>query len=310
MRIGLRLAAAAAVVLTAMPATAQEAGETATGTLRAKSVTFTPTWAPVARTAATAAAPQAPAPKKVTVTAGADFPTLYIFRGIVQENDANFTMQPFVDVGFAASPTVTVNGGSWNSFNSGDMGSGNPLLDGMWLESDIYGSMTFTAGKWKPGVLYTAYTYPNNAYNAVQELAGVVSFDDSASKVPVSPKIIVAFELSDASADGGDGKGIYLELGMKPAVKAGSKVTIGFPVQMGLSLKDYYESGGEDHGFGFFRFGANASVPLSQLKMGGWEFRGGVDFWCFSEARAAQTAGQSSPSQFRPVGSLGFSVVF
>ena len=143
MRIGLRLAAAAAVVLTAMPATAQEAGETATGTLRAKSVTFTPTWAPVARTAATAAAPQAPAPKKVTVTAGADFPTLYIFRGIIQEYDANFTMQPFVDVGVAASPTATVNFGSWNSINSGTSGSDNDALDGAWYESDIYGSVTF-----------------------------------------------------------------------------------------------------------------------------------------------------------------------
>ena len=42
----------------------------------------------------------APPPKRLTLTAGADFPTAYMFRGIFQE-DEGFIFQPWVDLGIA-----------------------------------------------------------------------------------------------------------------------------------------------------------------------------------------------------------------
>ena len=60
-------------------------------------------------------APDPPAPKPVTLTVGADFPTAYMFRGIFQE-DKGFIMQPFVDVGIAAAPGVTINAAAGTAF--------------------------------------------------------------------------------------------------------------------------------------------------------------------------------------------------
>ena len=62
-------------------------------------------------------------------------------------------------------------------------------------------------------LLYTSVHQPCRQLHTVHELAGVVAFDDSASAFPVSPKAVLAFELSDGQADGGANKGVYLELG-------------------------------------------------------------------------------------------------
>jgi hypothetical protein len=255
---------------------------------------------------ATPAAAQPPAASPVTVTVGADFPTLYFFRGLRQEADSALTFQPFVDVGVAASNRVSFNVGTWNSLHSG---SNSDAYDNAWYESDIYGSATFTAGKWKPGLLFTAYTSPANAYNTVSELAGVLAYDDSASAVPISPKVVVAFELSDAQADGGANKGVYLELGAKPSFKAGSHVTIGVPLKVGLSLKDYYEDPltGEDNTFGYFDVGLSAGVPLSFLRGGSWEAHGGVDVYTLGDGLPKLLNADKTE---RVVGSIGFSVAF
>jgi hypothetical protein len=251
------------------------------------------------------AAPEPPASSPVTVTVGADFPTLYFFRGLRQEADSALTFQPFVDVGITASDTVSFNVGTWNSLHSG---SNSDAYDNAWYESDIYGSATFTAGKWKPGLLFTAYTSPANAYDTVSELAGVLAYDDSASAVPISPKVTVAFELSDATADGGANKGIYLELGGKPSFTAGP-VTIGVPLKVGLSLKDYYEDPltGEDNTFGYFDVGLSAGVPLSFLHGGSWEAHGGVDFYTLGDGLPKLLNADKTE---RVVGSIGFSVAF
>jgi hypothetical protein len=256
--------------------------------------------------AQTAPAAPAPAPKKVTVVVGADAPSMYMFRGIRQEFDANFTLQPFVDVGIAAAPNVTVNFGSWNSFNTGSSGSGTPGL-GAWYESDVYGSVTVTKGKWKPGLLFTSYTSPNDVFKTVNELAGVVSYDDSAKKVPLSPKVILGFELTDGQADGGANKGIYFEAGIRPSFKpGGSSVTIGVPLKLGMSAKDYYEGPSGDSKFGYFDIGLAASVPLSKMKAGAWELHGGVDVFTFGDTLKAFNDGDKA----RVVGSVGFTITY
>jgi hypothetical protein len=266
---------------------------------------------PDTRWASFGAAPQAatPAPKKWTVLTGADFPTLYFFRGIRQETDADFTMQPYVDLGIAAAPNVALNFGLWNSIQSGSSGSGCDCGRNAYYELDFYASATFTSGKWKPGVLFTSYTSPNDAFTTVNELAAVVAYDDSSSKVPLSPKVILAFELSDGQADAGSGKGTYLEAGIRPSFKPGGKpVTIAVPVKFGFSLHNYYESPvtGEDSGFGYFDIGVNASVPIAKFTKGAWEIHGGVDIYTFGQTLKEFNADERS----KVVGNIGFSVTF
>ena len=231
---------------------------------------------PAAQTATPA--PAAPAvqeaapPKRVTLTTGLDFTSAYFFRGIRQQDEGAIT-QPYVDLGVAADHGISFNFGNWDSIHS-------TAPAGHWYESDYYGSVTFTAGKLKPGLLYTSYTSPADNFATVHELAGVVAVDDSASSFPVSPKAVLAFELGDGQADGGENKGVYLELGMKPGIKLAPKATLFVPVKLGLSLKDYYEgfgSGMPNNTFGFFDLGVQLSIPAASGKAGSLEIHGGFD---------------------------------
>jgi hypothetical protein len=296
-----------AVVMTGLIATPARAQEVVPQT-RPEGV-VSPELFKVSFGAAPQAAAPAPAPKKVTVLVGADFPSLYMFRGIRQEFDANFTMQPYVDIGIAAAENVTVNFGSWNSFHTG---SNKTNLDGSWYETDFYASVTVVKGKWKPGVLYTVYASPAGGYESldsigVHEIAASLAYDDSAMAVPMSPKVTLAFELTDTQADFGAKKGVYLEGSVKPSFKAGgSPVTIGVPIKLGMSLKDYYEGPEGDSKFGFFAIGVSAGVPLSGMTAGAWELHGGVDIYTLGKTLKAFNVDERS----RVVGSVGFSVTF
>lgn len=218
---------------------------------------------------APAVAPEAAPPRRVTVTTGLDFTSAYMFRGIRQHSGGTI-MQPFVDFGVALGHGITANGGNWDSVHS-------TAPAGNWYESDYYGSMTFTAGALKPGVLYTQYTSPADSFATVKELAGVLAVDDSRSPFPFSPKAIVAFELGNGQADAGLHKGIYLELGVKPALKLGPKATLLIPVKGGFSLKDYYEGPLGSNGFGYVDGGLQLSVPVMSGRNGSLEAHGGVD---------------------------------
>ena len=70
----------------------------------------------------------------------------------------------------------------------------------------------------KPGVLFTSYTSPNDAFNTVHELAVVLAFDDSGNTVPLNPKAILAFELDGPGRRRQRTRGTYLELGVRPVV--------------------------------------------------------------------------------------------
>lgn len=289
-----------AVVLSALPAMAQDSARTS------DSAVFQTAAAPAP--AAAQPAPDPPAPKPVTLTLGADFPTAYMFRGIFQE-DKGFIMQPFVDVGIAAAPGVTINAGLWNSVHSGPSGADHPDR-GAWYEMDFYTSATFQVGKFKPGVLYTAYTSPNDAFNTVHELAGVFAFDDSGNTVPLNPKAIIAFEL-DGQADGGSSKGTYLELGVRPVFPLGAHpkypVTLAVPAKLGLSLNDYYEGVNGSEGFGYFDLGGILSVPLAFMNgKTTWEIHGGVDIlWLGGNMKAL-----NGDDGVKAVGVIGFSMIY
>jgi Bacterial protein of unknown function (Gcw_chp) len=253
----------------------------------------------------TVPAPQAPpapaeasAPKRLTVTTGLDFTSAYFFRGIRQHSGGTIA-QPYFDLGVALGRGATLNVGNWDSVHS-------TAPAGNWYESDYYGAVTFTAGKLKPGVLYTSYTSPADSFATVKELAGVFAIDDSASAFPLSPKAVLAFELSDAQADGGAGKGVYLELGVKPAVKLAPKASLLIPVKAGLSLKDYYEGPLGNNKFGYFDTGLQLSVPAVSGKSGTLEIHGGFDIlWLGDNMKLL-----NSSDGVKPIGLIGFTYTY
>ena len=296
---------------------------TSNAALAQESAQGPPSAPPAAATATPAAAqPSAeePAPKRVTVTAGVDFVSAYLFRGIFQE-DSGAIVPPFADVGVSlyqgegALKSVTVNGGVWNSLHSGPSGSGTPHRSA-WYEADYYGAVTFTVGKWKPGALFTSYTSPNDVFGTVHELAGVLAYDDSGSAFPLNPKATLAFELH-GQADGGGGlpgggsRGTYLELGVRPVVTLVDAnrypLTLAIPAKLGLSLRDYYEGPAGSHRFGFFDLGAVASVPLAFMNgRSTWEVHGGLDIlWLGDNLKLLNRT-----DGVKPVGVFGLSVTY
>ena len=75
---------------------------------------------------------------------------------------------------------------------------------------------------------------------------------------------------------------------------------------VGLSLKDYFETENSSDTFGFFQFGAIASVPLPiPPQYGGWEISGGVNFLTFGDALQVINGTDES---FQPVGVFGLSL--
>jgi hypothetical protein len=255
-----------------------------------------PSDAPAA--AAVPAQTEAAPPRRVTVTTGVDFTSADLFRGIPQHSGGTIA-QPYVDLGLALAPGVTANVGGWNSVHS-------TAPAGNWYESDYYASVTFTAGKVKPGLLYTSYTSPADSFATVKELAGVVAFDDSASRFPLSPKVILAFELGSGSADGGADKGTYLELGVRPTVKLAPKATLAIPIKTGLGLNKYYEGPTGDNRFGFFDTGLQLSVPLVAGKGGALEVHGGFDLLWLGDNLSLINGDDG----FKPVGLVGFTFTY
>jgi hypothetical protein len=296
--------------LTATTALAQDATK-AGGQSISNASTATPSSATT--TAAQASADEPPS-KRVTVTAGLDFVSAYMFRGIFQE-DHGVIVPPFADVGVTAYSSdgalksVTLNGGIWNSLHSGPSGSANPDRNA-WYEADYYGSATFQVGNWKPGALFTSYTSPNDAFSTVNELAGVLAYDDSGSAFPLNPKAILAFELK-GQADGGASKGTYLELGVRPVVPVVTHskypLTLAIPAKIGLSLNDYYEGPTGSNKFGYFDLGGILSVPLAFMNgKSTWEVHGGLDLLWLGDNMKVLNADDG----LKPVAVIGFSVIY
>jgi hypothetical protein len=241
-----------------------------------------------------------PNPGALTFTGGFDLPTVYVFRGIVQEIDPALTMWPYGDIGIALMSgdgglkSLSVNFGVWNSLHTGTSGTGaNGGTGRLHYEEDFYATLSLGFGS---GITvaptFTAYTSPNFGFNTVKEL----SFKVSKTHM-LAPYGILAFELGDEAAPnfgtadlgtaGADNKkGVYLELGAAPSFPlGGSKVTLAVPVKLGLSLKDYYQLDGVDHSFGFFDIGGLVTVPISKIpsSFGSWNLHGSIDLLTFGD---------------------------
>jgi hypothetical protein len=231
--------------------------------------------------AGSAMAQTAPAPNSgaIKLTAGVDFPSVYYFRGIRQETDPKFTMQPYGDVGITLASadkglkSVAVNFGVWNSLHTGSSGSDVPNKP-MHYEEDFYSTLTLGFSQAAAAIKYIAYTSPNLSYNTVKEIDFQVTGTQK-----YAPYVLVAAELSKASADGFGNKGTYMELGAAPNWPVG-KATFTVPVLVGLSLKDYYETPTGDEKFGYFDVGGLITLPLSGVpaKYGSWNVHARADY--------------------------------
>lgn len=252
----------------------------------------------------TARAQDDPNPGAITLTTGIDFPSVYFFRGIRQEADPSLTMFAFGDVGIALTDRASINFGVWNSLHTGSSGSGQPNNSSHY-EEDFYVMLNLGLGS---GVtltpFYTAYTSPNESFGTVKEFAVKLAH---ASRF--APYGLVAFEMS-GQADGGSEEGTYGEVGIAPSWPlGGAGATLGIPVKLGFSLKDYYEAGGTDNKFGYFDIGALFTVPLSSAptKFGSWNIHGGVNFLALGDGtKSFNTDGDSK----QVIGSIGIGMSY
>ena len=236
---------------------------------------------------------QAPDPNSgaITLTSTVDFPSVYFFRGIRQETDPKLTTFAAGDVGISlfsgdgALKTASINVGVWNSLHTGTSGLNADADKGSHYEEDFYASVSlgFARG-FTVSPTFTAYTSPNSSFGTVQELSLKVAHGSK-----FAPYGLVAFELK-GQADGGSNEGTYAELGVGPSwAIAGSPVTIGIPVKVGLSLKDYYETSDVDNKFGYVDAGLLLTVPFTSIptQYGTWNVHAGVDFLGFGDTTKA-----------------------
>jgi hypothetical protein len=250
-----------------------------------------------------------PNPGAITFTGGLDAPSVYVFRGIVQESDPKITLFPYGDIGLALASgegsikSVGINFGVWNSLQTGSSGS-DGFTEHAHYEEDFYATLSFGLAKSMTlGATYTAYTSPNLMFNTVKEFSLKLA---QASKI--NPYGIVAFEVGEFGADGGANKGTYLELGVGPSFPLGPKATLTIPVKLGMSLKDYYELNGVDNKFGYFDIGGLVTVPISgsSSKFGAWNIHGGVDIFTFGDTTKAINSGDTN----KVVGLIGIGVTY
>jgi hypothetical protein len=216
-------------------------------------------------------------------SASVDVTTAYFFRGFLQE-DQGFIIQPAagltVDVltrdGFTLSTTV----GTWNSIHSEATGAASTDTSvEHWYESDVYASLTASWDEWTLDATYVWYLSPSDAFETIQELILSASFDDSEhlGAWAMSPSITLGFETGSNYSDGADSdRGIFLGLAVAPGFETmlgeSHPLSITFPLEVGLSLDDYYQdASGDDDFFGYASVGVrfDTDIPLSEA-FGAW----------------------------------------
>jgi hypothetical protein len=223
-------------------------------------------------------------------------------------------LRPYGDVGIALFSgdgrwkSAGVNFGVLNSLHTGTSGSGSGGPGPMHYEEDFYASLSLGFGR---GVTitpqFTAYTSPNLMFPTVKEISFKVAH---ASRY--APYGLVAFEIGGANsgqADGGSEKGTYAELGVAPSWGIpGRRATVGIPLKVRLSVKDYYEGPFGDEGFGYFDAGVLFTVPLTGIasNYGSWNVHGGANYLRLGDSTVLSAGNDGEKNRFVVSAGLGF----
>lgn len=304
-----RLALAAALAVPAVATFAQEAAD-----VEKTRSTERPVEAEVKPTE-----PSGPNTGKVSVSGGVDFTTAYFFRGYNQE-DQGFIMEPYATMYFKLYDTdafkTTFYVGTWNSIHS-EQTLAAATGPAAWYESDFLTGVDFASGPLTVGFIFTAYNYPNGAFDTIQELGAKITYDDTnfmkSHGISFGLKPYVA-----AYAETNDGNGSedwYGEAGINPGVYTFNKdgrypVAITIPINVGLSLKDYYfDSGGDEEFFGYLAAGVSASIPLPFIPsdFGTWSLTGTFQY-LYLNADGLQAANHGDDHEF--IGKIGVAFAY
>jgi hypothetical protein len=230
---------------------------------------------------------------RLSFTMGTDVTTAYFFRGILQER-YGLIVQPYGEVNFnlysneeGPITSFTLLGGSWNSIHSErTLASGSG--PGSWYEADLYTGFKFSLmKKLETKLFYIAYTYPNGAFNTVQEIDGVLSLNDSdwLGTFALYPSLTIAGEIDNTAL--GTKRGIYFELGARPTFTIVQSetypVTMAVPLTLGMG-DDYFDlTDTDDDTLGYFRSGLIFGLPLAFIPsdFGTWSVNAGAYLYTF-----------------------------
>jgi hypothetical protein len=258
-------------------------------------------------------------PSRVHLSMGTDITTAYFFRGIRQE-DSGLIVQPYADIALDVlrreSVTLSLKVGTWNSFHGEATGAGTgDSFTEDWYECDVYAGVGVAVGRWSFDGRYYFYTSPSGAFGTVDEFDLSIAYDDTEhlGAWSLKPAVLLAVETGSNAADGGR-SGTYLQLGVSPGFSFDAHsitdIAVTFPVSMGLSASNYYETaggGGENDAFGFASVGAKVSVPLTVDKSWGvWTLSAGVQALFLGDAASTFNDGED----VEVIGTAGVSVSF
>ena len=254
----------------------------------------------------------------LSLLGGVDFTSAYFFRGYNQE-DGGLIAQPYLtltaNVVKRDDMTVNVYGGIWNSAHSKQTFSDDG--NSAWYEADLYAGVDFIlGGGWTVGGIYTVYTYPNGAFNSIQELGIKGSYDDTDAVwskqigFALKPYAGIFFETDDGNGT----EDVYLELGVTPTVYSfnlnpSTPVSISVPLVLGMSLDDFYvESDGDNSLFGYGSIGVAASLPLPiPSNYGAWSLTGRLDYM---QLFADSTEIVNNDESYQVIGRVGVSFTY
>ena len=263
--------------------------------------------------------PTGPNTGRLSFSGGTDFTTAYFFRGYNQE-DQGVIGQPYLTLfaKFSDDDAFKVTGyvGTWNSVHSestlADAGAG----PNSWYESDFLAGVDIASGAFTVGFVYTLYTYPNGAFDSIQELGVKLAWDDSEfqeGRLGFALKPYVA-----AYAETGDRNGSedwYGEIGIAPGVYTFNEdgrypVAISVPLTAGFSLKDYYfDEDGDEEILGYASAAVTASVPLAFIPAdyGAWNLTGTFQY-LYLNAEGLQAA--NGGDDYELIGKLGIAFAY
>lgn len=189
-------------------------------------------------------------------------------NGIV---DLSTTFQPIDRPGNSGLTAFSITGGTSNGLTNGPAAN-----QGDWHESDNFvGAAAQFGGGLTTGVTYTYYAAPDiRGADPLQEVSAVVGYvgDDFGGRL--APQVKVAKPVDETD-------GWFTQASIRPAIpvadmRAGP-VTVGFPMEVGVGIDDYYGSTNGETGV-YGSIGADVAVPLGLPRTyGAWQATAGVD---------------------------------